>query len=450
VLQLGIEQTMAKSGKSAADLLVIVGDNSIVAGRLREFSTLPRDLVSLAPAELDARVADLAKGGADRRAAAALVQVSVERRGPLETLRRAGGWTVVTKATAPESMAMRSLAGWRDGALADLQDYLEHLSDAELHGAKPVDQVATDFLSGRLGASPTELGLGTETPLVEGTGPKDVARIIQRASDRAALSTTGLRDPNAMAAMAQEGMKLKDSWSALTPVERGEKLMELANERLRAAKVPELKKFVPLRDGDGAFDRDLWSLELSRDTLANDTKFDWLLEASYHEARHAEQAFLVARLKAKEMGVDQMAKKVSDGGLGISREVAQQAIGNEIDPGSPEGRQAAEWFESMMGKSGSAARRAVYAAMDDAKDVLEYELTRLEAAKGGPPGTLEVVKEIVGTSRDNYIQAVQKYKALPEEADAYAVQAEFQEELRKCQEAINDAMPSTSRPGAPR
>ncbi len=361
IVEQGVEATVSKTSKSPQDLLKIVGENSTVAQRLKDFMAMPEELLKLTPEELGEKLALLpAQAAKDPKNAQALVQLAVERLGPLKALRRAGGWTVLAKAVGEQSAAMQGLAAWRTAALTDALDMLSAMTpEAIKSSGKSEADLAKQFLAGRLGGTIEDLGIGSAKPIVEGTGEADITKLLQQITDRRAVATRGLAGDAPMAKMAQEGAALKDVWKTLSPQQRLDKLIELGNARLREIGLPEFKTGIFSPAGDGAFNFRTWQLELRQSTVANDVKFDWLLEAVYHEARHAEQvAETVALKKGEGWTAERIVKEMK-----VPEDVVSRI--KPIEPQSAEGRQAAEWFESMFGAAKD-ARKATYAAMDEA------------------------------------------------------------------------------------
>jgi predicted secreted Zn-dependent protease len=438
----GVDATLKKSKKTANELLDLVGEKSVVASRLKEFLALPDELTKLSPEQLGERLALLpAEAKRNPESVGKLVQVGIERLGPSAALRRAGGWDVIANAVGAETGHMQGLLAWREAALADLHTHLTKLGSA---GGMKEAQV---FLSRRLGVSVEELGFGAAKPMVKGTGPKDLEAILLRVSDDRALADKGLMGATSLKKMAEEGLSARDSWRTLTPQQRGEKLRELANARLREAGVPEFKSFEFSGNEDGFFLRSRWQLRLRETILANDDKFDWLLEAAYHEARHAEQTWQVARLKGTEMTVEVMEQGVARGGLGINREIAEAAKRAPIEASSAEGRQALRWYESIMGGASRLdARKTLHDAIDEAREEWERQAAFYLRSKTVTPQLAPMAREFEQKAWIDLDNLVKQYKAWPEEADAYLVQAKFQEAYQR-HLSIQEAPPPTVRQG---
>ena len=440
IVEQGVETTVAKTSKSPQELLKIVGENSAVAQRLKDFMTLPEQLLKLTPEELGEKLALLpAEAAKDRKNAEALLQLAVERLGPLKALRRAGGWSVLAKAVGEQSAGIRSLATWRTSALADALDMLSAMTDEAVKSAgRSEADLAKQFLAARLGGTIEELGIGTAKPVIEGTGEADIARLLQQIADRRAVASRGLAGDAPMAKMAQEGAALKETWKTLSPEQRLGKLLELGNARLREIGAPEFKTGIFSPAADGAFQSRTWQLELRQSIVAQDARLDWLLEAVYHEARDAEQVAEVIALKKGEGWTAE--RIVSD--MKVPDDVVSKI--KPIAPDSPEGRQAAQWFESLFGAAKD-ARKATYAAMDEAFESWKLTARMVEAQKDE---TLKAgLRDIERERFSQYMREVNRYKALPEEADAYKIQAQFKDALLEHQRLLDEAAPATGRPG---
>jgi hypothetical protein len=135
-----------------------------------------------------------------------------------------------------------------------------------------------------------------------------------------------------------------------------------------------------------------------------------------------------------------MVKTVEEQGLDIHPDVAAEAFGKPIKAESAEGRQAAVWFESMMG-AGSKANNAVMKRLDDTYLFWETAKGMIANSSNRKGYWIEQERKFW----DEYRLAVEEYRRLPEEADAYAVQAKFREANEQHQallrQAETDAMP---------
>ena len=147
--------------------------------------------------------------------------------------------------------------------------------------------------------------------------------------------------------------KLHKNWATLTTVKRIEQLQTLANEQLSKTGVPVMSlRSLPLNAGTdscsghsyGYFAADNWNMVLaSEDVNVRNLKSadaGEMADTLYHESRHAEQSYLVARLEAANLQksgmttdqqIDAIAKKAE-----VKRSVAAQAQKNPLPNNAPE------------------------------------------------------------------------------------------------------------------
>jgi hypothetical protein len=183
------------------------------------------------------------------------------------------------------------------------------------------------------------------------------------------------------------------TYSSMSAADRAVALITAANEQLEAAGVPPIR-LTPTWDATGStwatFHFPGWSMNLNPtnfdpnyyDTLTADQQND-VASTVYHEARHAEQWFRMARERAG-LGATQANLE----GLSYPADIALLALANPILQCDRSQYEAEEWYESVYG-TGSAHR--------------DTTLTN--------PGA-------------NYDQ----YRSLPEERDAWGVESEVERE----------------------
>jgi hypothetical protein len=185
VTELGAEQVMARTGKNAADLLAIVGEESPIAARLKTLASIPADLVKLTPADLAKRAGNLAAElQADKATGEALASLAVERLGPKRVVEMNGGWKALSLALGNESAAGKAIMQWRDALIGDIEAFVKTLPggidkegkvavkrtgsqgkftndfDVSLLGpdASKNRAAVRSFVAGRVGTSPDRLG----------------------------------------------------------------------------------------------------------------------------------------------------------------------------------------------------------------------------------------------------------------------------------------------------
>lgn len=220
---------------------------------------------------------------------------------------------------------------------------------------------------------------------------------------------TGLADLGAAEEFSEAAAGVRGDWADMSQRERAEELVKAVNERLEAHDVPKvgLGDILDEDDANGSFDDDAWEMDINEQYLGDDVAdeaFQNAAEAVYHEARHAEQSFRQARLRA---GAGLSSARIQRE-MGIPSEVADEAVDSPLTPGSSlEAAQAGEWYESFYGRMAAATQR-VYREVTRAKRALD----RAEAAHE--------------RAQERYDRALERYRDLPEEADAFAAQEHVQ------------------------
>ena len=213
---------------------------------------------------------------------------------------------------------------------------------------------------------------------------------------------TGLASEKSVIAYAAKVGDMFDKWAAKTPAVRMRNVVGAANLRLEKEKVTALKGIESdqANVGDAVFNFVTWQIEIDPRILhlnaVTNANAETLADRIYHEARHAEQWFRIARLKAGE-GRTQ-AQLVAD--LAIPSHVARDAVARPLNPLTPAQR--------------AAMRPAVAAAHDET--VQEAGDWHASIYGAGRPHRDAVMANIPA----NYAA----YRALAEEVDAWAVGAE--------------------------
>ncbi|MCY7419857.1 MAG: hypothetical protein LH650_15460, partial [Chloroflexi bacterium] len=185
IVELGAEQASARSGKTAAELLAIVGEESPVAARLKAFMAMPEDLVKLTPAEFAKRAGSIAaEVQANKATGQAIASIAVERYGPKRVLEMNGGWKALSNTLGNQSAAGKAIMSWRDGMMGDIEAFVRTLpGGADATGAAAVKRTGgqgdfmndfdisllgphasknraslRSFVAGRAGTTPDRLG----------------------------------------------------------------------------------------------------------------------------------------------------------------------------------------------------------------------------------------------------------------------------------------------------
>ena len=152
IVELGVEETTERMGKSADELLEIVGRDSPAGERLLAFSRAAgaglessADLIVRLP-----NLADEVAGGLSRAEADRLVVQAVERLGPRHTLQLMGGWKKLSTLLGNDALAGRALLAWRNQLMRDLEQFVETSlrTEADEAGEALVQRTgSTDFTS---------------------------------------------------------------------------------------------------------------------------------------------------------------------------------------------------------------------------------------------------------------------------------------------------------------
>ncbi len=186
ITNLGVEETIQRSGKSLDELLAIVGENSDAGRRLLAFRQVGAGAMRSTQelAELLPNLASDVAGGVVREGremtpqlADEIVQQAIERLGPQRTLELTGGWKKLSSLLGNNAGSADRLLAWRDGIMADLAEFVnrdlrgdleegvelirrtgseDFTSDLDISllgpNAAANRQHAMSFLAGRLGA----------------------------------------------------------------------------------------------------------------------------------------------------------------------------------------------------------------------------------------------------------------------------------------------------------
>jgi len=261
-------------------------------------------------------------------------------------------------------------------------------------------------------------------------------------------STTGIGANVAIGRFVGAAKNVENNWDKLTKHQRADGLMTAANAELKKQSVPATGTVVkPLGQRNGELDFGPWNIAL------NETKFDQptttpkvmggMADTVYHETRHAEQWFRIARLEAAK-GKD--ASEIAQA-LGIKPKVAQKAHGQPLTGSGKEAKEAKEWYDSIYGKGATARNTTLNnlslhgTAMENASNTSNALGVEYNNLVKNPKATKEQ-KQAKLTAWQNahkaYLAAKKvfdtTYKAyvnLPEEEDAWAIGGKVADTYKK-------------------
>jgi hypothetical protein len=275
-------------------------------------------------------------------------------------------------------------------------------------GLDPAGGIAAD-LAQAVARFQRDEGSNDPNLVVDGmAGPRSTPRLFPSGLARAGEGAT-------FGAEAQ--VEAFDQWDTLgTAQARADALVVAVNRRLADAGVTTVT--VGLYDGDapteaGSFDFPTWTMRLNRLLLNQSglTQQDAadLANTVYHEARHTEQWFTMARFLA---GQGYSAPGIALQ-LGIPANVARDAKDRPIQPGTTEAVVASGWYESVYG-SGAAHREAVLTRVEDAGWAVTTAECRCKRAPSAANDAL------LAQAQAEFDVAHDAYRELPEENDAWA------------------------------
>lgn len=239
---------------------------------------------------------------------------------------------------------------------------------------------------------------------------------------------------------ATDMAKLRKKWGKLTSAERTAELQKIVDKTAKGAGFPppKVNPDNSLSEGtDGQLDFEHWNIDIN-DTLLHkpavtDAEFAELSDTVYHETRHGEQWWLIARRDAAEgVAADKIATSRD-----ISPTVAVAAKKKPLRKTNPKRDCADAMFNSVYGK-GSDARDKTLTDMptDEAKagaagTQADNSQKAYEATVANPRSTDQQKQEALKKWKDDYNSYQQAqassdktyaaYRALPEEADAWNV-----------------------------
>lgn len=250
-------------------------------------------------------------------------------------------------------------------------------------------------------------GSGDPPLVVDGkAGPRTLPRLF-----RSGLNV--VEEAHGFGEAAQTGVI--DRWAELTPQERAAELVRLVNVRLQAAGVPPvIPNATDTGVAAGQFDFGTWQMEvglpaLSGAQVTRDEAAE-IVDTIYHEARHAEQWFRMAQMRA---GRGRSAAGIISDLRGIPPHVADAAVAAPLARGTMEALIAEGWYESVYG-SGAAYRERVLTEVLAARAALNQAQERF-AADPTPENQAALT-----AAQTRFDTAFGAYRELPEENDAWA------------------------------
>ncbi len=271
---------------------------------------------------------------------------------------------------------------------------------------------------------------------------------IQRSPLAIQRLTTGIAKGKAVGSFVANVKQVQANWATLTPNARGTALTKAANERLKEVNCPPCNASVSnLGGASGQFDFTTWTLQIdsglvSKASVTDDDMAD-VADTVYHEARHAEQWWRMARLQAgKGVKADDVKK-----GMFIPADVAKKATSNPLKATGSFGRafmskekiaeedqelqEAEAWYKNIYG-SGAANRNAVLNGLTTKADAVKAANSDLAAKDSDVAAKLEAANKAAETVN-------KKVKILDKKNDINDQKmADFKAEKIKAEKVIAD------------
>jgi hypothetical protein len=236
---------------------------------------------------------------------------------------------------------------------------------------------------------------------------------------------TGIGARLAVFRFIEAAKKVESDWVALgTADARAKAFGAAANAELKLAGVPEVKVKVKKMDSSGQFSFSTWTLQIGKEAFdkaaADRDEIGDAADTVYHESRHAEQWFRMARLQA---GKGWKAAKIATK-LGIPLKIAKAAVASPLAVGAgTEATEASGWYESVYG-TGRKHRQKTLTDMpkiDKKLEAARKALAKVLKNKKSTEKQKEAAQKKVDDLQKKWDDVYDAYRALPEEFDAWAV-----------------------------
>jgi hypothetical protein len=291
-------------------------------------------------------------------------------------------------------------------------------TDQGMGNAAEILRVATEALSQAVNDGLLQI-VAEEVSASAGNGAAPAA------SESASADPTGIATEAAVGRFVSAGKSLEADWADLDMTARAERLTEAANAELGAIGIPPLEmQLHNLGDDHGVFRSKLWAMHVNwnpfipNEVTSGDVEI--VAMTVYHEARHAEQWFRMARLMA---GQGKPSTDIAST-LGLPEAIVAEAVKDPLDAGGgAEAQEASVWLDSRVGPGKEKAKevmaelRAAGAALDEA--IAAYE--RVEKKPLVSKQRKAELAAAVDAAYERFNKAHEAYSALPVEADAWEV-----------------------------
>jgi hypothetical protein len=319
-----------------------------------------------------------------------------------------------------------------------------------------LDKLAPAEAAAKVEKSLDEVGVAA-TIAKSGRSADELLRLVGKDSRFAAAlrlvpgeiaSATGVASATAIARGAKAAEVLARDWAKFTSAEERIGWLETRlNEELTKAGAPEIRIVPKPSPTMGRLEFDPRHYEVS-------IPLGWFLSArtadeittltalAYHEARHAEQWFLIAR-RLSTLGVSE-AEIVTR--TGLKADIVKQAAGIPLEAGSAEAAAADAWIKSIATERGQVLRDVAYRDLDAAEaDLVQAKKAMKEAEESRDAAKIKDAKNNLEDAQVKYDACEEQYRKLPEELDAYGVSQAIENAAR----ALREGPPTLPRGAGP-
>jgi hypothetical protein len=432
-----------------------VGKDTSAGDRIAGYLVATKGGLGAAMDDIAAKLANFA--ALEPTEANAVILQGIEIAGPARTLQRAGGWAAVQAKLGSGAPAMIRIRGWRDRLLDDL----------------------VAFMAERPRVAPAEAGAkaAAENPLPKTLTPEELEverrylalRTELEVADVERVLSVSLDHPDFLKRHAASAIAVKGLFTREMPLAiRKRALVDLMNARLAEAGVPAIRTATTAVGKDGAHfswfaigDTPGWVAEFDETVLTMkvlpESEWQFLVEATYHEAAHADQVFMAARAKAGLDGnIEALTRHMDSGGMGLPKDIAAAAFEQRVPTGSPAAEQGMKYYEAMFGASkpfregALTLKRQLKAELQTASSKLKMIMGMYErfktnlAAAGKVASDPELEAQIgdamtrCGTLRRRLDSTSEIYRGLDEERDAYRLGQAAREEYLALEREFQD------------
>lgn len=216
---------------------------------------------------------------------------------------------------------------------------------------------------------------------------------------------------------------LQTRWQKLNPdqreVEIEAAIYKLSNSTGLPKFAVEKSKLSPTTYG--TFDFQAWKISLNQNLinapiLSNKDTLE-LAKTIYHEARHGEQSYRIAQLFAGQSRTPQQITNETGIPLDITQEASQVIKAQPLT--FVQKAQADAWYQSEYGTR-SSYREQVFSKLDQAQKTYNQIVSAYNSATDN--GAIAQLGKKLEQAEGALRSAISKYRALPEEADAFNIE----------------------------